>query len=330
MSQKRLEVKVGAFIIFCMALLAALLLQFSKGVTIFHPAYTVILDSANVGGLRARASVLMSGVQVGTVSQTQLSPGGTNVSIYLKIFKQYVVRDDAVFKIEQSGFLGDQFVAIYPGNNLGAPLANNAHARAQEPFNLQEAARAASGFIERLDATAKKLDDAINDVRRDVLNEKVLTNLANTILDLRNASGDAVVAVNNINELVRSNGAPATSAVSNLLAFSDRLNGIADRAQGLLATNSPQITSAISNLQTSTVQITNILGQIQAGKGTAGALVNNQAMADDFASLARNLAITTSNLNRLGFWHFIWYKPGPVETNWPVDPTASRGATPQK
>jgi phospholipid/cholesterol/gamma-HCH transport system substrate-binding protein len=273
---------------------------------------------------------LMSGVQIGTVSQTELSPAGTNVSITLKIYRQYVVRDDALFKIEQSGFLGDQFVAIYPGRNEGKPLESGAHAHAEEPFNLQEVARATSGFIQRLDSTAKKLDDAINDVRREVLNDKVLTNLANTIVNLRSASEDAVVAVNNINELVRTNGAPATSAVSNLLAFSDRLNGIADRAQGLLATNSPQITSAISNLQTSTIQITNILGQIQAGKGTAGALVNNQAMADDFASLARNLAITTSNLNRLGFWHFIWYKPNPVETNWPVDPTASRGATPQK
>lgn len=323
MNQKRLEVKVGAFIVFCLALLGALLLQFSKGVTIFHPAYTVILDSANVGGLRARASVLMSGVQVGTVSQTELSPGGTNVSIYLKIFKQYVVREDATFKIEQSGFLGDQFVAIYPGNSKGAPLTNNAHARAQEPFNLQDAARAASGFIDRLDTTAKKLDEAINDVRRDVLNEKVLTNIANTIQDLRNASGEAVVAVNNINELVSSNRGPATGAISNLLAFSDRLNGIADRAQGILETNSPQINAAISNVRVSSEQLTNILARVEAGKGMAGALINNESIANDFAALTRNLAVTTSNLNRLGFWHFLWYKPKPDDSIWPVDPTTS-------
>jgi phospholipid/cholesterol/gamma-HCH transport system substrate-binding protein len=324
MSQRRLEVKVGAFIVFCLALLAALLIQFSKGVTIFHPAYTIILDSANVGGLRARANVLMSGVQVGTVAKTELSPGGTNVSIYLKIYRQYVVRDDAIFKIEQSGFLGDQYVAIYCGDNKGTPLANNARARAQEPFNLQDAARAASGFIARLDATAKKLDDAINDVRRDVLNERVLTNLANTILSLRQASADAEATVNNINELVKSNGTPASAAVSNLLAFSDRLNGIADHVQGLVATNTPQINSAISNLQISSKQITNILGQIEAGKGTAGALISNQQMADNFAALARNLAITTGNLNRLGLWHFLWYKPQADDAKWPVDPTTPR------
>jgi phospholipid/cholesterol/gamma-HCH transport system substrate-binding protein len=327
MSQRRLEVKVGAFIVLCLGLLAGLVIQFSKGITIFHPAYTIILDAGNVGGLRARANVLMSGVQVGTVAKTELSPGGTNVSIYLKINKQYVVRKDASFKIEQSGFLGDQYVAIYCGENTGDPLTNNEHARAQEPFNLQDAARAASGFIARLDGTAKKLDEAINDVRRDVLNDQVLTNLANTILSLRQASADAEVAVNNINDLVKSNGAPASAAVSNLLAFSDRLNGIADRVQGLVATNTPQITSTISNLQTSSRQITNILGQIEAGKGTAGALISNQEMADNFAALARNLAITTGNLNRLGLWHFLWYKPQPDDAKWPVDPAAPRDTT---
>jgi len=193
MSQRRLEVKVGLFIVFCLALLAVLLLQFSKGVTLFHPSHAIILDSANVGGLRVRASVLMSGVQIGTVSQTELSPGGTNVIITLKIYKQYVVRDDARFKIEQSGFLGDQFIAIDPGLNQGKPLAPGAHAHAEEPFNLQEVARSASGFIQRLDGTAKKLDDAIMDVRRDVLNDQVLTNLALTIADLRKASQDAAV-----------------------------------------------------------------------------------------------------------------------------------------
>ena len=113
----------------------------------------------------------MSGVQVGTVAETRLSPEGTNVSIYLKIYNQYIIRDDARFIIEQSGFLGDQYVAIYPGLNQGTILTNNAVAHAEEPFNLLAAARSANGFIQRIDTAAKKLDDAINDVRRLVLNE---------------------------------------------------------------------------------------------------------------------------------------------------------------
>src|SRR5882757_7151453 len=125
MSKKRLEIKVGGFVLLCLIVLAVLLLQFSKGTTFFRPTYTIYLKVSNVGGLRSRAAVLMAGVQVGTVAQTQLSPEGTNVTVALKIYKPYVIYQSARFTIEQSGFLGDQFVAIYPNGNTGPVLQPN-------------------------------------------------------------------------------------------------------------------------------------------------------------------------------------------------------------
>lgn len=297
MSQKRLELKVGFFVLLCLGLLAALLLQFSKGVTLFRHTYTVILNTDNVGGLRARASVLMSGVQVGTVSKALLSPQGTNVSIYLKIYSQYVIRDDAAFKIEQSGFLGDQYVAIYPGQNEGQPLKDGSEVHAQKPLNLQE--------------VASDINDAIKEVRRVVLNEKTLTNLSIAVANFRTFSAEGLVTLSNLNQIINSNGPTATTAVSNLQAFSIQLNGIAGHVESILNTNAPQIGLAISNIQASSVMLTNLLAEVQSGKGLAGALVNDQAMAKDIASVANNLSITTSNLNRMGLWHFLWYKPKP-------------------
>jgi hypothetical protein len=43
--------------------------------------------------------------------------------------------------------------------------------------------------------------------------------------------------------------------------------------------------------------------------------LKNQEMANNVSTIASNLAVTTSNLNRLGLWHFIWYHPKPVATN---------------
>ena len=40
--------------------------------------------------------------------------GGTNVTITLKLYSQYIIHKDARFLIEQSGFLGDQYVGIMP------------------------------------------------------------------------------------------------------------------------------------------------------------------------------------------------------------------------
>ena len=61
----------------------------------------------------------------------------------------------------------------------------------QEPFNLQEVARSASGFIQRIDETAKKLDASVSDLQRVVLNEQTLTNFSIAINNMRAFSEQA-------------------------------------------------------------------------------------------------------------------------------------------
>src|SRR3974390_1775205 len=222
MRQQRHEWKVGLFVFIALTLVAVLLIRFSKGTTFFRNTYSITLNTANVGGLRTRASVLLSGVQIGTVATIKLAPSGTNVVITLNIYKEYTILDDARFVIDQSGFLGDQFIAISPDNNRGKPLKPGAEAQVHEPFNLQEVARAAEGFIKRIDETASNLNDAITDVRGRLLNQKTMGNLAHAIDTFDKVATDASKAVDSINVLIDSNSVPAGAAVSNLYTFSDR------------------------------------------------------------------------------------------------------------
>src|SRR6267154_5741894 len=106
MSKPRLEWRVGIFVVIALALLTGLMIQFSKGTTFFRKTYNIMLHASNVGGLKPRASVLMAGVQVGTVAEIRLGTRGTNVTITLRLFKQYQIYKDARFVLEQAGFLG--------------------------------------------------------------------------------------------------------------------------------------------------------------------------------------------------------------------------------
>src|SRR5215813_6779009 len=114
MSKARFEWKVGLFVFIGLVLLAGLLLEFSKGLTFFRPTYHILLQAPNAGSLKTRAQVLMSGVQVGTVSDIELAPNGKYVTITLRIFSTFRIYKDARFVIEQQGFLGDQYIAIVP------------------------------------------------------------------------------------------------------------------------------------------------------------------------------------------------------------------------
>jgi phospholipid/cholesterol/gamma-HCH transport system substrate-binding protein len=320
MDKSRLSLKVGLFVLVGLVLVAVLLIQFSKGTSLFTGAYTLRLHAINVGGLKIRSGVLLAGVEVGSVSDIQLADDGKSVTILLSVYKKYQnkIYHDARFVIEQAGFLGDQYVSIIPTTNTPPVLEDGADVECQEPFNLQEVARSASGFIERIDDTAQKLDASVTDLRRVVLNEQTLTNFSIALNNLRAFTELATNTINNLNGLVATNGTQVSLAVSNAVFVSQQLTQLVGSAQIILATNGTEISVAVKNINSSSAELKSLLDDIQSGKGLAGTILQNQQLATNVQIIADNLAVTTSNLNRHGLWGILWSHK-PASTNAPVN-----------
>jgi phospholipid/cholesterol/gamma-HCH transport system substrate-binding protein len=308
MDKSRLEIKVGLFVLAGLLLLVVLTIMFSKGASLFHGTYQLRLHVGNVGGLKQRAGVLLAGVQVGTVSSIQFADDGKSVTVILNVYNRNKIYHDARFVIEQSGFLGDQYVSVIPTSNAPPVLVDGADVNCQEPFNLQEVARSTSGFVKRIDETAKKLDDSVTDLRRVVLNERTLTNFTLAVNNMRTFTEEALGTVGDINALVATNGEQVSFAVSNLACFSLELRRLADAAETLLATNATNISAAVKNIETSTEVLKSLMNDVQTGKGFAGTMMQNKDMGTNMQAIANNLAVASSNLNRLGLWRFLWHK----------------------
>lgn len=314
MNQSRLQWKVGLFVFIGLVLLAGLLLEFSKGLTLFRSTYDILLRSDTAGSLKPRAQVLMSGVQVGTVADIRLAPTGKFVTITLRLYSEYKVYKTADFYIEQSGFLGDQYIAIVPKNNEGPVFQNGEVAKAEPPFNMLEVARSATGFVKRIDETAQRLDETLVDVRKYLLNRETLTNLSVSAANLRLASERAVSVVNDIDAFVSSNTGALSGTGTNLMIFSDQLIRFAGKLEGVLATNTPAINQAVQNVESSTAILKSSMEQMEAGKGLAGVLLKNEQIGANLKDITYNLSITSSNLNRLGLWGILWQHRPPKQT----------------
>jgi phospholipid/cholesterol/gamma-HCH transport system substrate-binding protein len=307
----RLELKVGLFVFVGLILLGVLMLQFSKGTTWLRSTYIVRLQSTDVAGLKLRAAVLMSGVQIGTVSEIHLAPDGRSVTIWLKIYSRYRIYKDARFLIEQSGFLGDQYIAIQPTENKGPVFVDGDIAKAEPPFSITEVARTAGGLANRVDETVRNMNEAIADLRRMLINEQTLTNLSHTAANARLLSERGVVAVDNVNGVIENSKESVGLSLSNLVLFSQSINRTADDLHGLLATNSGQLSAAMDNLEVSSAKLKHLIEEVEAGNGLAGTLVKDKKIADDLSQITGNLSVTTSNLNRLGLWGILWQKKAP-------------------
>lgn len=319
MNPTTLERKVGLFVAVGLVVLIVLVVLFSKGVSFNLQTYRVHMHTSNVGGLKPGAAVLMSGVQIGTVSGIKLAPDGRSVTVTLKLTKRVQVHRDAKFYIEQSGFLGDQYVNVTQTANAEPPLRDGDEVVCEPPFNLLEVARATAHFITRIDEVATKIDSAVVDLRKFVLNQQTLSNVAETINAMRTASEHAAAAASSLHGLVLTNTDMVTSTLTNLAIFTHRLNALAEALTELTTTNAPEVTSAIHNLESSSAALHALLQDLHEGKGLAGTLLRNDSLAMHVSVLASNLAITSSNLNRLGLWGILW-KPKQPRTNVVVKP----------
>ena len=313
MNKSKLEWKVGLFVCLGLALLAILLLQFTKGATFFRAHYAIRLRAASVSGLRQHAQVLMAGVQVGIVEEIHLGDDGKSVVLNLRIYRPYQIRKDSRFVIAQAGFLGDQYVAIVPTSNQGPFLAPGEETRAESPIDIHEVARTASTLIEHIDTAATNINSALTAARRTILSAQSLTNISETLDTLRHASERSLTVADNVNTLVTSNRAAVDLSISNLLQFSEAINQSAGAIRELLATNAPDIRAAVQNIESSSATLKRLLEGVEQGRGLAGKLLENEQIAANVSQIVSNLSITTSNLNRRGLWGVLWEQKPPKQ-----------------
>lgn len=111
------EIWVGVFValglaaIFMMALKVSNFSSFSQSET-----YTVDLYFDNIGGLKVRSPVTMSGVKVGKVSGITYDPEQYRALVTLDIDGKYdFLSVDTQASIYTAGLLGEQYIALEPG-----------------------------------------------------------------------------------------------------------------------------------------------------------------------------------------------------------------------
>jgi phospholipid/cholesterol/gamma-HCH transport system substrate-binding protein len=305
MSEKRLAWRVGLFAALAVAVGAALLFTFSKGATLFTATYELRLKAKTVAGLRKGAAVLLSGIVIGNVVDADVGPEGRGVLIRVRLKEKYKIHSDARFVIEQIGFLGDQYVAIYPQDNKGEILAPGTIVNLEEPFNFQEIGRSAADLIDEFSQTAKLLNESMERASKTVFSEQTLTNASATLANFRVVSEKAVTAIDALNGLVQSNAVPVGLAVTNLVRFSDDLQKLAVEVREMLGTNRHELTLAVKNVQTTTGVLEGMVRDIEAGKGLAGTLIRDTGLQTNVTDLVANLATLSSNLNKYG----LLYKP---------------------
>jgi len=115
-ASRNIEIMVGVFVLFGFIALFLLALNISNVASLgANKGYDVKAYFDNIGGLRTRAVVSMSGVKIGRVSQIKYHQQRGQAEVTLTLDSQYPLSIDSQASIYTAGLLGEQYISLEPG-----------------------------------------------------------------------------------------------------------------------------------------------------------------------------------------------------------------------
>ena len=295
---RRLEVKVGLFVVGTLVLGAVAVLLLGKSKHVFEQRVQLHATFADVAGLVQGAPVRISGVNVGTVGQIMFVRAEPRplIRVDMQISRSSLglVRADSVARISGQGLLGDKIVEISAGSLASAPVGNGGDIRTAPAPDLdkmlQQAALVLTDARRVADRAAAAVDQfadpkTIAEIRESVLHIHGLLHatekgngLAHAIFYDRRTADQLDRLETNLARLSEhvDRGVQHLDAV---LASTDGdgrqlLNNVSRAAKSVGATaDQIQRSKMIANLDRASGDLAAMTEYMKAGRGTLGALV---------------------------------------------------------
>ena len=153
------ELRLGAFIVVTLSLLAVGVFLIGNRQSLFRPTYRVKADFPNVAGLNVGADVRVGGIREGTVKSVNLPahPGqAVTVVVDLERRTREILKKDSVAAIRSEGLLGDKYVEITFGSEEAVALKDGDAISSQPPFDISDLIDKTNHILDSAGATAEK------------------------------------------------------------------------------------------------------------------------------------------------------------------------------
>ncbi len=263
--------KLGIFIFFGTVMIIVAVFLIGNKESVFSQNVYVHTYFDDVAGLRKGAAVRLSGLKIGNVSDLHLVPDSTGkVEVTLRIKKELrqFIRIDSRASIETEGLIGSKIVSISPGSPDMEVVEDGGIIPSNEPISLTRVIEKTQGVIGYLEVLAKNLAE---------------------IVQKANAGEGTIGKILNDDELYYSTVKIVASADTSLKLITAKLADITD----VIVKTSRGVSSIVSNVDSSVIDIKNLVQRVRRGEGVLGALISDRSTYDSLKAVIDNLVVTT-------------------------------------
>lgn len=270
--QRIIYLRVGLFVLIAVCIFVMILFFLTGEQNIFEKNYTLNTTFKNTAGLIKGASVRLSGVRIGAVTDIDFAkqPEGDNViQVSMKINKEGISRlnPDSLATIRTEGLLGDKYIEIIPGKEM--PLTDPpdvVQIKSETPFELGTILGQSGDLLANVISISQSLDRIVKGFGE----EENIDNINKTIASVR-ASSEAIQK--NLQAIEGSN------SILNTMIYG------------------PKDSKGKAIDENTLVKLNKLVDEINNGDGTLHTLIYNKELSESIDSTFANISEATGDLN---------------------------------
>src|SRR3954452_17551918 len=186
-SDKNLELKVGAFVIVGLLVLAGLLVQFGRVGEGFQDYYQLLVKFPDASGLLKGSDVLLAGAKIGNVAAgPRLAESGQGVEVPLRIFGFVKIPAGSRFTVGSSGLLGDRFVAVtVPKQITQEFVPKNSVIEGTRETGIDDLTKEGGLLVTDLRTAVQNVNETISKLNNEALSQTNLDNIKVAVENLK-------------------------------------------------------------------------------------------------------------------------------------------------
>ncbi|MBP5200015.1 MAG: MCE family protein [Schwartzia sp.] len=283
------EVKVGAFTVCGLALLALMLLGLS-GVTLFGPSqYTLYATFPEVVGLNPAAEVRFAGVLAGKVNSVETE--GMHVLVTMSVNDDIRIPHASKITVSSSGFLGEKYINILPAKDTGVYLDGGDRV-AGTPEESMETVMA------KLSVLVEQAHEMLNGINAVVNNPDLNTSLVATAVNLKDITRNVRDMTGSFSRMAVQNEDEIKRMVQGLSMLSMSLASTAQEVETMVKDFSGD-GEAAANLRATVANIATTSARIDHMAKSLEGVVTNPQTTEDLQAILHNTRQVTEKADKM-------------------------------
>jgi phospholipid/cholesterol/gamma-HCH transport system substrate-binding protein len=264
MTKKSSLISVGILVLLGGAAVVVGIFLVGKEEGLFRESFRVSSYFNTIEGLRTGASVRLSGVDVGIVDKIVISPQNNKVRIDLKLRQNIksFIKKDSYAAIEQEGLVGSKFVSLSVGSAPSEAAGDGDILLSKEPFRLSAIIDDAQGMIANTRAATAEFTKILAAVNAGHGTLGKLITDEDVYKALKRATAQADTSLRKTAE-----------EFANIPKF---ISGVSENLYGV----TKNVEKLLLDVDSTVVNVRDIVGKINQGEGTLGALVVERNIYD--------------------------------------------------